>query len=261
MVVDSRRPPFVLIPCDNRMIGLHPFHALGKKYADAVHDVAGCLPLLLPTSGNADIQHYLDLADGVLLPGSPSNVHPSNFGCEVHNPALPLDPDRDNATLPLIRTVIERGIPLFAICRGLQEVNVALGGSLYQAVQELPGKLDHRAPETDNADVQYGLQHDVDIVAGGALERLLGIQRFRINSLHGQAIDRLADGLVVEAVAPDGIVEAVRVREHPGFGLGTQWHPEWKAADSPVSKALFEAFGEACRAARDRRLGLDAKAA
>lgn len=257
----AERPPFVLIPCDNRKLGHHPFHVLGKKYCDAVHDVAQCLPLLLPTSGIADYEIYLGLADGVLLPGSPSNVHPSHFGREVHDPSLPLDPDRDNVTLPLIRRCVEQGIPLLAICRGLQEINVALGGSLHQAVQEVPGKRDHRPPDEDDVEVQYGPVHDVEAVAGGLLERVVGARRFRVNSLHGQGIERLAAGLVVEAVAPDGIVEAVSIVGHPGFALGTQWHPEWQAASNPVSIRLFQAFGEACRGMRDRRAGLYPRAA
>lgn len=261
MAAQASRPPFVLIPCDNRMIGLHPFHVLGKKYADAIHDVAGCLPLLLPTSGVADVQAYLELADGVLLPGSPSNVHPSHFGREVHDPGLPLDPERDNVTLPLIRTAVERGIPLFAICRGLQEINVALGGSLHQAVQEVEGKRDHRAPEVDDAELQYGPVHEVEVAAGGVFERIVGERRFLVNSLHGQGIERLAEGLAVEATAPDGIVEAVRVSAHPGFAIGTQWHPEWQAVRNPVSARLFQAFGDACRALRDRRASRYARAA
>ena len=249
----STRPPYVLIPCDNRMLGKHPFHVLGKKYADAVHDVAHCLPLLLPTSGIADYEAYLELADGVLLPGSPSNVHPSNFGREVHNPALPLDPERDNVTLPLIRFCVERAIPLFAICRGVQEVNVALGGSLHQAVQEVEGKRDHRARDEDDVETQYGPVHEVQTVAGGAFERIVAERTFLVNSLHGQAIDRLGAGLTIEATAPDGIVEAISISAHPGFAFGTQWHPEWQAARNPVSARLFQAFGDACRAARDRR--------
>ncbi len=257
----STRPPFVLIPCDNRLLGGHPFHVLGKKYADAVHEVAQCLPILLPTSGIADYAAYFELADGVLLPGSPSNVHPSHFGREVHNPALPLDPERDNVTLPLIRLCVERAIPLFAICRGVQEVNVALGGSLHQAVQEVQGKRDHRARDEDDVATQYGPVHEVQAVPGGLLDRIVGEQRFLVNSLHGQGIDRLGDGLTVEATAPDGIVEAVSIGAHPGFAIGTQWHPEWQAVRNPVSMRLFNAFGDACRAARDRRLKGYARAA
>jgi putative glutamine amidotransferase len=244
--------PFVLVPCDNRVLNGHPFHVLGKKYADALHDVGGCLPLLLPTGGLRDIESYLALVDGIMLTGSPSNVDPTHFGQAVHDPALPLDPDRDGVTLPLVRTAIARGIPLLAICRGLQELNVALGGSLHQAVHAVPGRRDHRAP-AGPPEVQYGLAHEVEAIAGGMLERTVGSRRFQVNSVHGQGIDRLADGLAVEATAPDGQIEAVRVVAHAGFALAVQWHPEWQAAANPVSVRLFGAFGAACRAARSRR--------
>jgi putative glutamine amidotransferase len=253
--VDSARTPFVLIPCDNRMLGGHPFYVLGRKYGDAVYDAAGCHPLLLPSGPTTDLTAYLDLADGVLLTGSPANVHPMHFGQGVRDPALPLDQERDLVTLPLARLAVERGLPLFAICRGLQEINVALGGTLLQAVHEEQGRLDHRADPRGDPDEQYGPSHPVDVVAGGELERILGLRQLQVNSLHGQAIDRLAPGLRVEARAPDGTVEAVHISAHPGFALAVQWHPEWKVLENPVSTLLFRAFGDACREARARRLG------
>jgi putative glutamine amidotransferase len=252
--MDLRRDaPFVLIPCDNRMLGDHPYHVLGRKYADAIHDVAGCLPLLVPTSGIADASRYLDLADGILLTGSPSNVHPTHFGQLLADPSLPLDPDRDAFTLPLVREVVARGIPLLAICRGLQEINVALGGTLHQAVHGHPGRIDHRAPSEVSVEVQYGPAHPVEVTAGGALEQVVGAARFDVNSVHGQGIDRIAPGLLVEAVAQDGQIEAVRIAAHPGFALAVQWHPEWRPATNPVSVKLFSAFGAACRAMREQR--------
>jgi len=257
---DPSRTPFVLIPCDNRMLGGHPFHVLGRKYSDAVHDGAGCHALLLPTGGDPDLLAYLELADGVLLTGSPANVHPRHFGQSVHDPELPLDPARDDVTLPLVRLAVERGLPLFAICRGLQEINVALGGTLMQAIQEEPGRLDHRADPRVDVALQYEPSHPVDIVAGGELDRILGVRRLQVNSLHGQGIDRLAPGLRIEAQAPDGTVEAVHISAHAGFALAVQWHPEWKVLQNPASAALFRAFGEACRAARARRMGVGAAA-
>jgi putative glutamine amidotransferase len=246
-------PPFVLVPCDNRLIGGHYYHALGRKYADAVRLAADSLPLLVPTGGAADLLPYLELCDGIMLTGSPSNVHPSHFGQEVRDPALPLDQERDAATLPLIRLAVARGIPLLAICRGLQEINVAMGGSLHQAVHEVPGMRDHRERPDAALDEQYGPSHEVDIVPGSHLAQILGVPRISVNSLHGQGIDALAPGLVAEAIAPDGIVEAVRVGAHPGFSLGVQWHPEWKVLDNPMSVRLFRAFGDACRAYRQAR--------
>jgi len=247
--------PFVLIPCDNRTIGGHPYHALGRKYSDAVRLAAECLPLLAPTGGAGEFLPYVELADGILLTGSPANVHPSHFGQPVHDPALPLDPERDGVTLPLVRLAVERGIPLLAICRGLQEMNVAMGGSLHQAIHEVSGKRDHREDRARALDEQYGPAHEVELVPGGALARIVGQERIRVNSLHGQGIDALAPGLVAEALAPDHIIEAVRIDAHPGFALGVQWHPEWKVQENPVSVRIFRAFGEACRAYRARRQG------
>ena len=243
-------PPFVMIPCDNRLIGGHYYHALGRKYADAVRLAADCLPLLVPTGGARELQPYLDLADGIMLTGSPANVHPSHFGQDLHDPSLPLDPERDSVTLPLVRMAIERGIPLLAICRGLQEVNVAMGGTLHQAIHELPGKRDHREDPELQLEDQYGPAHPVDIVPGSRLAQITGETCIDVNSLHGQGIDVLAPGLVAEAMAPDHVIEAVHIAEHPGFSLGLQWHPEWKVMDNAISLRIFQAFGEACRAFR-----------
>jgi len=237
------------------MLGLHPFHVAGKKYIDAVR-LAGCTPLIVPTASIAELEDeldaLLDLADGVLLTGSASNVHPSHFDEAVHNPELPLDPDRDAWTLPMIPRVLARGMPLFAICRGFQEANVALGGSLHQAVQEVPGQHDHRAPSDASAELQYAFAHEVVVQRGGVLADVLDEPRIQVNSVHGQGVNRLAAGLRVEALAPDGLVEAFSVSDARGFNLCVQWHPEWQAASNPVSMRLFKAFGIACEAYRDR---------
>lgn len=254
------RKPLVLVPSCNRQVGDFPFHIAGKKYIDAVR-LAGCQPLVVPGAVDAqEMQALLDLADGVFLTGSPSNVHPSHFDEEVHDASLPLDPERDAWTLPFIRAALERGIPLFAICRGFQEANVALGGSLHQAVQEVEGKNDHRgAPHDPKAppEVVYALAHPVRVQSGGRLAGIVGQEEFQVNSVHGQGVNRLASGLRVEARAPDGMVEAfsaesVAGRPVPGFNLCVQWHPEWLAAHNPISLKLFRAFGEACVLYRDR---------
>jgi putative glutamine amidotransferase len=251
---EESRKPLVLVPACNRMIGHHPFHVAGRKYIDAVR-LAGCQPLVVPSAEPGEIDALLDLADGVLLTGSPSNVHPSHFNEKVHDPSLPLDADRDRWTLSLIPRALERGIPLFGICRGFQETNVALGGSLHQAVQELPGHADHRGPgaiaDTD-VETQYGPAHPVHVARGGLLASLLGETSFEVNSLHGQGVSRLAEGLRVEALAPDGLVEAFSVPDAPAFNLCVQWHPEWQAAGNPVSMRLLRAFGDACQSYRDR---------
>jgi putative glutamine amidotransferase len=243
----------VLVPACNRLFGEHPFHIAGRKYIEAVR-LAGALPIVVPDADPAELEEWLELADGVLLTGSPSNVHPSHFGEDVHDPSLPLDPDRDRWTLPLVPNLLARGIPFLAICRGFQETNVALGGTLHQAVQEQPGLADHRASDDVPAAVAYGPSHPVHIRPGGLLERLLpGQPVVQVNSVHGQGVKRLADGLRVEAMAPDGLVEAFTVTDAPAFNLCVQWHPEWQAATNPVSMALLRAFGDACRARRQRR--------
>lgn len=254
------RQPVVLVPACQRQLGRHPFHVAGQKYVDAIR-LAGCVPLVVPAAQLHELPTLMALADGLLLSGSPSNVHPSHFGEPVHNPALPLDPARDHFTLPAIRQALALGMPLFGICRGFQEVNVALGGSLHQAVHEQPGLNDHRAAADAPVEVEYGFSHPVQATPGGLIDHTLAglpeVQqgRFMVNSVHGQGIKALAPGLVVEATAPDGLVEAfrhvgtARAPAQPGaFGLCVQWHPEWQAAHNPVSVRLFERFGEACRA-------------
>jgi putative glutamine amidotransferase len=245
--------PVVLVPACNRLLGHHVFHVAGKKYVDAVR-LAGCLPLVVPFVQASEVDELLEHADGVLLTGSPSNVHPSFFGEEVHDTTLPLDRTRDDWTLPLIPRALARGIPLFAICRGFQEANVALGGSLHQAVQELPEHRDHRSNDDDPVDVQYGLAHDVNVQPGGLLDKLIGEPRFRVNSLHGQGVKDLAPGLRVEArSSEDDLVEAFTQPDASAFNLCVQWHPEWQAERNPVSLKLFAAFGDACRAHQQRR--------
>ncbi len=251
-MTNTPRKPVVLVPACNRRVGQHAFHVAGKKYIDAVR-LAGCQPLIVPTAELDELDALLDMADGVLLTGSASNVHPSHFDEAVHDAELPLDLDRDAWTLPLIPKVLARGMPLFAICRGFQEANVALGGSLHQAVQEVPGQHDHRGATDASVEVQYGPVHDVIVQAGGVLARALAEPRIRVNSLHAQGVNRLAPGLRVEALAPDGLVEAFSVSDARGFNLCVQWHPEWQAASNPVSLRLFKAFGAACEAFRDRR--------
>jgi putative glutamine amidotransferase len=246
-----RHAPRVLVPSCHRTVGQHPFHVVGQKYIEAVR-LAGCLPIVVPSAHPEELLDWLDIADGILLTGSPSNVHPEHFGEAVHDATLPLDPARDLWTLPLIRHAVKRGLPLLGICRGFQETNVALGGSLHQAVHEQHGLADHRAPDDSQpVNVQYGLAHPVQVHPGGLLSALLDTQHVQVNSLHGQGIARLADGLRIEATAPDGLVEAFSVPQSAGFSLCVQWHPEWQANANPVSMGILKAFGDACRSWRD----------
>ena len=249
---DSFRPPLVLIPACHRVIDGRVFHATPEAYSDALR-LGGCQPLLVTSQLPGEFETLLELAAVILLPGSPNNVHPSHFDEEIHDPSLPLDPKRDALSLPFIREAMKRGIPLLGICRGHQEINVALGGSLHQAVHELPGNEDHQPAHDDPPERMFGPAHEIHIVPGGLLEKLLGPAPVIVNSVHGQAVHRPAPGMRVEAFALDGVIEAIHAPDAPGFNLGVQWHPEWQAAGNPVSTAIFHAFGDACRAFRDRK--------
>lgn len=245
--------PLVGIPACARMMGPHPFHVAGDKYIRAVSKGAGALPLLIPALGDEiEIAGLVAQLDGLLVTGSKSNVEPGLYGGPPSAPGTLHDADRDATTLPLIRAAVAAGVPVLGICRGLQEMNVAFGGTLHQRVQEIPGLNDHREDESQPLEVQYGHAHALRLAEGGVLAGLAGATEVRVNSLHGQGIDRLAPGLVVEATAPDGLVEAVRVEKAAAFALAVQWHPEWRFWEDALSSALFAAFGRAA-AERARR--------
>lgn len=249
------RPPRPLIglPADRRMIGLHPFHAVGEKYARAVLEAAGGVPVLIPSLGlELGLEELVERLDGLLFTGSPSNVEPHHYEGSPSDPGTLHDPARDATTLPLIVHAVAAGVPVLGICRGFQEVNVAFGGSLHQKLHEVPGHLDHRDDETQPLAVQYGPAHEVTLEAGGLLEGLAKGRHLTVNSLHHQGIDRLGRGLSVEARAPDGVIEAFRVTDSLSFAVAVQWHPEWQVMSNPFSRALFGAFGAAA-AARARR--------
>jgi putative glutamine amidotransferase len=239
--------PLIGISCCTKLFGMigMPNHAASDTYVRATDLVVGGVPVLLPANGNAaDLETLLSRLDGIILTGSRSNVQPELYGGPPHAEGTPEDAKRDAVTLPLIRAAVARGIPLLAICRGLQELNVALGGSLHQRLQDLPDRFDHSTPMQPNARVRTGKAHGVRLTPGGWLHRLAGSLEIPVNSLHNQGIDRLAPGLVAEAVAPDGTIEAVRAMS-PGFAVGVQWHPEYDWERDPVSRRIFEAFGVA----------------
>lgn len=238
--------PLIGIPADRRMVGHHHFHMVGEKYARAVIDAAGAAPVLIPSlAEELGFEELLERLDGLLFTGSPSNVEPRHYDGPPSSPGTLHDPARDATTLPLIRKAVEAGVPVFGICRGFQEMNVAFGGTLHQKLHEVPGLLDHRDDESQPLEVQYGPAHDVTLEPGGVLRSLADQDRVRVNSLHSQGIDRLGPPLAVEARAPDGVVEAFRVRAAQSFALAVQWHPEWKVLANPFSRALFAAFGQA----------------
>ena len=240
--------PLIGVPCCIKQIDGSPFHSTGDKYVRALARVSEANVVLLPALGTlSDHAGLIDRLDGLMLSGSPSNVHPERYDTPASAEAEPYDPARDDTTLPMIRLVLDRGLPLLAICRGMQELNVALGGSLFARVHELPGRQDHRRPKSESLDVQYGPRHSIRLRPGGFLHDLTGQDEVMVNSLHWQAVDRLAPDLDVEAEAPDGTVEAVRVRTVKSFAIGVQWHPEYKAWEDSFSTKLFQAFGQASR--------------
>jgi putative glutamine amidotransferase len=227
---------------------------VGERNLRAVAEVAGALPLMFAGSpAITDIGALLDAVDGVVLTGARANVHPTRFRTEPDPRHEPYDLHRDDVALALSAACVARGIPLFGICRGLQEMNVAFGGSLHPEIRELPGRMNHRMPRLENGEIHpdpkvvFADRHDVNLVPGGAFARLLGRETIRVNSLHGQGILEPGERVVVEGTAEDGTIEAIRIADAPGFALGVQWHAEYDPQRNPVNRTLFQAFGEALR--------------
>jgi putative glutamine amidotransferase len=240
------RPPIVGIPCDYRVLGLHPFHVAGDKYIRAVRESSGAVPLLIPSlSIPVPPEELLATVDGLLFTGSPSNVAPRQYNGTSPRDGVLQDENRDATTLPLLKAAIAAGTPTLCLCRGFQELNVAMGGTLHQHVQELEGRVDHRENLEAPLDTQYGPAHEVCVIEGGLLARIVRERRFHVNSLHSQGVDRLAPPLHADAVAPDETVEAVSMPGANGFLLGLQWHPEWRWSENPVSREIFAAYAEA----------------
>jgi putative glutamine amidotransferase len=248
------RKPLVWLPACHRHLDLSDpggYTVLADRYAAAVCNL-GLQPVLYPMAGASDVDDLLPLVDGVLLTGSPSNVEAARFGGTALATDL-LDPRRDALTMALVPASVAGGVPVFGVCRGLQEMNVALGGTLYQQLHSEPGFMDHREPEDDDLAVQFAERHEVRLVPGSAFARWAGAATARVNSLHGQGIKRLGEGLVAEALAPDGLVEGVRVAGAPAFAFGVQWHPEWRHESTPFYARTLEAFAQACTERRHRR--------
>ncbi len=246
--------PLVGLPSDRKQIGHHAFQAVGEKYLRAVADGADCLPLMIPSlSPSLDLRDLLSRLDGLLLTGAYSNIEPHHYGDEPSYEGNDHDPARDATTLPLVALAIEMQVPVLAVCRGLQEVNVALGGSLHQKVHEASGFADHREDLSAPLDVQYGPSHAVTLAEGGVLAEIAGSRQATVNSLHGQGIRTLGRGLRIEATAPDGLIEAVSLESGTTFFLAMQWHPEWKVRENPFYLRTFQAFGDACRARARQR--------
>lgn len=248
------RLPLIGVTACTKQVGLHPYHIAGDKYVRAVAVGAGGLPVVIPSLAELlDFDALLDSLDGLLLTGSPSNVEPHLYNGSASAPGTLHDPARDATTLPLIRAAVANGVPVFGICRGFQELNVAFGGTLHQKVHETGTFMDHREPENEPVDIQYAPSHPLHVQPGGVLAGLGLPSEIRVNSIHGQGVDRLAPGLRVEALAPDGLIESISVEGAASFALGVQWHPEWQVRDNPDYLTLFQAFGDACRKRASQR--------
>jgi putative glutamine amidotransferase len=245
--------PVIGVSACLRPLGPVAYHAVQARYVDAVAAGTGAQPVLIPALGEDNLDRLLELLDGVLITGSPSNIEPRHYGNRPNPRAGPHDPMRDRTTLPLIRTAVETGVPVLGICRGCQEMNVAFGGTLHTHLHELEGRFDHRADRRLPLDEVYGPRHSVRFVPGGLIATAFGHETAMVNSLHSQGLERLGAGLVVEATADDGTIEAIRHELAPAFALGVQWHVEWKLRENPLSKTIFGLFDRAVRArARDR---------
>lgn len=247
--------PIIAITCDTKQVGLHLFHQVGDKYIEAISELTGALPLLLPALDNPiDIEDILSTVDGILFTGAYANIQRELYGLAPAPDDEPQDLHRDKNTLPLIKAAVEAGMPVFGICRGFQEMNVAYGGTLHPRIHELDGRMDHREDTNAGIEVQYGPAHSIAVRDGGQLATITGETSFDVNSVHGQGIDRLADALMIEAAADDGTVESISVKGSKTFALAVQWHPEWQASSNEQSNKLFRSFGDAVRSYKDNKL-------
>ena len=240
------RPLIGIIGNAHEIDGRYSVHAGGAMNSEAVAMVSGGVPVIIPTDPRlVAVEDLLALCDGFLLTGGRPNVHPSEYGEEETPAHGAFDRGRDAITLPLVRACVDRGQPFLGICRGFQEVNVAMGGTLYPEIRDLPGRMNHRMPPEGTLEEQFALRHPVRFAEGGVFHRLMGAAEVMTNTLHGQGIARPGARIVIDGYAPDGTPEAIYVKDAPGFTLSVQWHPEWNAAQDPVSRPLFRAFGQA----------------
>lgn len=240
--------PIVAVVCDTNQQGPHIYHQAGDKYLQALVRCADVTPVLIPSLDDPiSAAQVIDVADGILFTGGYSNIERHHYGLDAAPESEHQDPHRDKNTLPLMKAVVDAGLPMLGICRGFQELNVTFGGTLHPRLHEVEGRMDHREDKNTPVEEQYGFAHNVSVCSGGLLENIVGDHDFMVNSVHGQGIDRLADGLVAEALAADETIEAVSVEGAKAFALAVQWHPEWKAWENRQSTQIFNAFGDAVR--------------
>jgi putative glutamine amidotransferase len=251
------RPVVGVIANAHRIEDRFDVQVVGQRNLRAVADVASALPLIVPGLPDVtEIDALLGAVDGILLTGGRANVHPAHFGTEPHPAHEPYDQNRDAVALPLVRACVERGVPLLGLCRGLQEMNVAFGGTLHPEIRELPGRMNHRMPRLASGEIHpdpeviFADRHEVQLVPGGVFAGIFGRATIRVNSLHGQGILEPGARVVVEGVAEDGTIEAIRIADAPGFALGVPWHAEYDPQTNFINRALFEAFGGALRRRR-----------
>ena len=243
------RPVVGVSACVREMNPALNYHTANERYLHALHDVSGAMPIVIPALGEkTEHAEVLSRIDGLVLTGSPSNVEPHHYEAPRAAPDIKHDPFRDATTLPLIRLAVQHGVPVFAVCRGIQELNVALGGSLHQFLHRVPGKRDHRSDKAASAERKVALAHWITVSPGGVLHKLVGAERVLVNSLHAQAVDRVAPGMIVEGLSDDGVAEAISAPNAPGYVLGVQWHPEAVYLQDRLSHDLFALFGEAVQA-------------
>lgn len=252
--------PLVCVPASHIEVRPEGYrvHGTGSNCVESVERFSQCVPIILPAlADRIDVESFARRIDGLLLTGGRANIEPHHYDGDPFPEDEFIDPGRDNTALPLVRACVEARVPVFGICRGIQELNVALGGTLHYRVHEVPGLDDHRMPQRDNltAEEVFEPRHPVQLTRGGSFEALVGRSEVMVNSLHGQGIDRLAERLEVEARSPDGVIEGVRLRNDPTFTVGVQWHAEWKPEEHELSRALFREFGSAARARALRRNG------
>lgn len=244
----ANKKPLVGVVCDRKIVGPHPFHMAGEKYINALLHASDVTPVLIPAFGNtADLESWMAHLDGVFLTGAYSMMDPEHYGATLADGEFEMDADRDATSLALIKMALAKGMPLFGVCRGFQELVVATGGTLNQKVHEDPRYHDHREDKDATLEAQYSKAHDVTFTDNGLLAQMCGCKSAKVNSLHVQGAGTIGKGARIEAIADDGLVEAISATESPGFSLAVQWHPEWKVLEDEVSRKMFSGFGAACK--------------